>query len=279
MDAMEIEGKTIDEAIENACSAFRVPREKLNIEILSEGSAGFLGLGSKKARIRASLLNIDLTFETRTAGTEPRNRTPKGSPPPQRSSRTPVRIQPEAAVPAPPAAPGSPADPCPPPSPAASTDNRAPERARLFLEGLLSRMQLPSPVTVRETAESIVLNIEGDGSGLLIGKRGQNLDAIQYIVNKAIHHSANGNRMIVIDTESYRKRREEALIALAMRAAEKARKHHKPVTIGHMNAHDRRIIHLAVQNDATLTTRSRGEGEYRSILILAARRGTEPAED
>ena len=139
-------------------------------------------------------------------------------------------------------------------------------------------MQIDSPVSVEETEEAIVLNIEGNGSGLLIGKRGQNLDAIQYIVNKAVHHSVNGHKMIIIDTEDYRERREESLVAMAMKLGEKVKKTKKPVTVGHMNAHDRRIIHIAIQNDATLTTKSRGEGEYRKILILPARRGPENAD-
>ena len=154
----------------------------------------------------------------------------------------------------------------------------AKEKAKRILDGILTRMQIDSPVAVEETEEAIILNIKGDGSGLLIGKRGQNLDAIQYIVNKAVHHSVNGHKMIVIDTEDYRERREESLVAMAMKLGEKVKKTRKPVTVGHMNAHDRRIIHLAIQNDATLTTKSRGEGEYRKILILPARRGTENAD-
>jgi spoIIIJ-associated protein len=81
--------------------------------------------------------------------------------------------------------------------------------------------------------------------------------------------------MIVIDTEEYRKRREESLVALAIRLGEKVKKTKKAVTVGHMNAHDRRVIHMAMQDDETLTTKSRGEGEYRKIVILPARRGPE----
>ena len=154
----------------------------------------------------------------------------------------------------------------------------AAERARRLLSGLLSRMQIASPVSIDETEEMIVLNIQGDGSGLLIGKRGQNLDALQYILNKAIHRSANGHKMIVIDTEGYRKRREEALVALALRAGERVQKTKKPVTVGHMNAHDRRIVHMAVQNNENLITKSRGEGEYRKILILPARRAPDQSD-
>ncbi len=298
MEGLEIEGKTIDEAIEKACERFQVSREKLNIEIISEGNPGFLGLGSRKARIRAGLLSIDMTLDTvfsepettapgrrermeRPADEAPREKA-NGSdklsgiaapkPRPAASSAT-ARPAKKAAKPA---ERPSPAKPQPAAAPAEEGEEPA-EKARQLLSGLLTRMQIESPVTVEETEEMIILNIQGDGSGLLIGKRGQNLDALQYILNKAIHHSANGHKMIIIDTEGYRKRREEALVALALRIGDKVKKTKKPVTVGHMNAHDRRIIHLAVQNDENLATRSRGEGEYRKILILPARRAPDPS--
>ncbi|OHE32165.1 MAG: hypothetical protein A3J94_03835 [Syntrophus sp. RIFOXYC2_FULL_54_9] len=237
MKTMMIEGKSIDEAIENACSAFGVPREKLNIEIISEGSAGFLGIGAKKVQIKASLLTIDLMIDAPIA----------------RQSAEPGAFE-------------------------TQVRESAREKAKKMLEGLLVRMQIDSSVSAEETQDAIILNIQGSGSGFLIGKRGQNLDAIQYIVSKAVHHSVNGHKMIVIDTEKYRERREESLIALALRSGEKVKKTKKPLTIGYMNAHDRRVIHLALQNDATLTTKSRGEGEYRKILILPVRRSPEMSD-
>jgi len=79
--------------------------------------------------------------------------------------------------------------------------------------------------------------------------------------------------MIVVDTEAYRKRREESLVALAEKLAEKVKKSKKSLTVGHMNAHDRRIIHLALQNDESLTTKSRGEGEFRKIVIMPVKKG------
>jgi spoIIIJ-associated protein len=283
MEVTEIEGKTIDEAIENACSAFQVPRDKLNIEIISEGSSGFLGIGAKKALIRASLLAIDRmldapfdrpavkpkTNELSVHVSEPASKRKAAKVPEVRSQavREERKINPPA-----------PAVRRPAPAVTVGDGEPAKEKAKRILEGLLTRMQIDSPVSAEETEEAIVLNIKGDGSGLLIGKRGQNLDAIQYIVNKAVHHSVNGHKMIIIDTEAYRERREESLVAMAMKLGEKVKKTKKPVTVGHMNAHDRRIIHLAIQNDATLTTKSRGEGEYRKILILPARRGPENAD-
>ena len=264
MEGMEIEGKTIDEAIENACNTLQVPREKLNIEIISEGTPGFLGMGAKKALIRASLLDIDMELDTPVGRSES-----KGG---VRASQTPAVPEERRERMASPLAEARPV------SRPVDDGRPAAEKAKRILDGLLKLMQIDSPVVVEETEEAVILSIRGDGSGLLIGKRGQNLDAIQYFVNKAIHRSPNGHKMIIIDTEDYRKRREESLVALAMRLGEKVKKTKKPVTVGHMNAHDRRIIHLAMQNDSSLTTKSRGEGEYRKILILPARRGPDHAE-
>jgi spoIIIJ-associated protein len=298
MEGIEIEGKTIDEAIEKACREFQAPREKLNIEIIAEGNPGFLGLGAKKARIRAGLLFIDMTLDDvfHRTETETPVRTEKFAAPTPEGNGTGSRVDgngPKFAAPTPKERPAvrpvatrplvktkapesSEHRAAAKPHPAFSAvDDGVPdaEKAKRLLEGLLSRMEFTFPVAVEETEVAIILNIQGDGSGLLIGKRGQNLDAIQYIVNKAVHHTANGHKMIVIDTEEYRKRREESLVALAVRLGEKVKKTKKPVTVGHMNAHDRRVIHMAMQNDETLTTKSRGEGEYRKILILPARRG------
>ena len=244
MKSIEIEGKTIDEAIEKACSEFNVPREKLNIEIISDGATGFLGLGSKKAKIKASIMSIDMAIDTPAAqskkGAQKKSSVISGSIEPGRSEdsvETPAMM------------------------------------AKRILEGILLRMNLDCHLTVEETADTILLNIKGDGSGLLIGKRGQNLDAIQYIVNKAVSKYTNNRKMIVVDTESYRKKREESLIALAEKLAEKVKKSKKALTVGHMNAHDRRVIHLALQNDESLTTKSRGEGEFRKIVIMPAKKG------
>ncbi|MGZ3648563.1 MAG: RNA-binding cell elongation regulator Jag/EloR [Syntrophales bacterium] len=243
MNSIEIEGKTIDEAIEKACSEFNVPREKLNIEIISDGATGFLGLGSKKAKIKASIMSIDMVIDA-----------------PAAQSRKVAQKQPPVV-----------SDSTEPSGPEVSAESPA-MKAKIILEGILHRMNLDCPLTVEETADTILLNIKGDGSGLLIGKRGQNLDAIQYIVNKSVSKNTSNRKMIVVDTESYRRKREESLLALAAKLAEKVKKSKKALTVGHMNAHDRRVIHLALQNDESLTTKSRGEGEFRKIVIMPAKK-------
>ena len=283
MKEMLIEGRTIDEAIENACGAFGVPREKLNIDIVSEGSAGFLGIGAKKVQVRASLLAIDLMIDVPMAGlsVEPEaveSTAHKPDRTPERAERIPAgrrrtvgdaKEERKTGGSVPDAQPECPVT--------GKNDESIKEKARRILEGLLVRMQVDSPVSVDETEEAIILNIQGNGSGFLIGKQGQNLDAIQYIVSKAVHHSVDGHKMIIVDTEGYRERRKESLVTLASRIGEKVKKTKKPLTVGYMNAHDRRVVHLAIRGDSTLTTKSRGEGEYQKILILPARHSREPA--
>jgi len=246
MQSLEIEGKTIDDAIEKACIEFNVPREKLNIEIISDGSAGFLGiLGSKKAKIKASLLSIDLSIDVPVR--KPRVETPKNfSETPARVSTAPVEV---------------------------SGNNDFAVKAKNLLDGILQRMDFQCPIEIEDTPDTVILNVQGDGSGLLIGKRGQNLDAIQYIINKALSKVTENRKAVIIDTEEYRKRREDSLIGLAEKLAGKVKKTKKPITVSHLNAHDRRIIHLALQNDTSLVTRSRGEGNYRKIVIMPARKG------
>ncbi len=250
---LEIEDKSIDDAIEKACRDFGVPREKLNIEIISESTGGFWGVLSKKAKIKASLLSLDMDF-TLTDDPEPKS---------EARIKIEPRIKPEA-----------------PPTPAVSVSSFSPDtssalasQAKELLVGILTRMSFECQVSVNETPEKIILNIEGDESSLLIGRRGQNLDALQYILNKAINKSDNDRKMISVDSETYRKKREESLLEMAQRIREKVKNTQKPVSLGHMNAHDRRIIHLALQEDESLTTKSRGEGEYRKIVVLPARKG------
>jgi len=294
----EIEGKTIDEAIEKACSEFGVPREKLNIEIVSEGSPGFFGLGAKRAKIRARLMSIHMaeeTFEKPVIKAAPVQPVVDAVIPPVRKEGKPVKretlrehvreatkepVRKTARKPIRESTRGPVTEITretrgetakePVREHNRETDDELAMKAKTLLSGILERMNIEAPVTAEAREDAIVLNIQGDGGGLLIGKRGQNLDALQYIVNKATNRSGEDRKMIVIDTEAYRKRREDALVSLAERLGQKVKKTRKAVTVSHMNAHDRRIIHLTLQTDSSLTTKSRGEGEYRKIIIMPA---------
>jgi spoIIIJ-associated protein len=220
MKSVETEGKTVEEAISKACEELQAAREDLSIEILSDGTSGFLGLvGGKKAQIRATLKETPPLAE-KGAG----------------------------------------------PSPAVSS-NVAAEAAKKMLQDLLGLLGMEAQVDLREEPERILLNIKGDGSGLLIGRKGQTLDALEYLINKIVHKGVEDKKRIVVDTENYRSRREESLVQLAHRLADKAKHLGRPVTISPMSAHDRRIIHLALQDDKTLRTRSTGTGLYRKVVI------------
>lgn len=259
-EVIEIEEKSIDEAIEKACLQFGVPRDKLNIEIISGESGGFLGLFSKKAKIKASLLTLDMDFsftdkprepkkEMRTKN-EPRGKIEKGIVTEQTSTKVETESE-EIYIPTSPGA----------------------IQAQDILDGILKRISPEYSAKVSETEEKIMLSIEGDESGLLIGKRGQNLDALQYILNKAVNKVSAEHKMILIDSGEYRKRREEFLKNLAEKARKKVKKTRKPVSLSDMNAHDRRVIHLFLQEDQSLVTQSHGEGKFRKIVILPAKTG------
>jgi spoIIIJ-associated protein len=146
------------------------------------------------------------------------------------------------------------------------------EMAKKTLQDLLRLLGVEAEVELRDEPERILLSIKSDGSGLLIGRKGETLDALEYLITKMVHKGAEDKKRIVLDTENYRSRREESLVTLAHRLAEKARKLGRPVTISPMNAHDRRIIHLALQDDKTLRTRSTGTGLYRKVVISSEKK-------
>jgi spoIIIJ-associated protein len=231
MKSVETEGKTIEEAIAKACEKLKASREDLEIEVLSNGSAGFLGLvGGRKAQIRATL-----------------KKEPPASSQPGASEQSAM---------------------------AHLVADDAAEQGKKTLTELLRLLEVNASVDLQEDSEQILLDIKGDGSGLLIGRKGQTLDALEYLVNKMVQKGAPGAKRIILDTENYRSRREESLVQLAQRLGERAKRLGRPVTISPMSAHDRRIVHLALQNDKTLQTRSTGSGLYRRLVITPEKKSS-----
>ena len=210
MEFLEFEGKTTEEAIENAAAHFQAPPEELEIEIVSVGSPGIFGLGGRKARIRAAR-----------------------------------RAEPE--------------------------DDLLP-LAREILEQVLAKMQEPGTVTATQEEDRINLLIATADAGLLIGKQGQTLDALQYLVTKMVAKQTRRKVRIAIDVEAYRARHNEALALLAQKYGEKVKRSGRPITLNPMNPYDRRIVHLALQEDKNLKTISRGEGLYKKVVISPARK-------
>ncbi|MBW1998085.1 MAG: protein jag [Deltaproteobacteria bacterium] len=206
----EFEGKTTEEAIENAARELNIPAEDLNFEIIEPGSAGIFGLvGGKKAKIKVTL----------KGGKE-------------------------------------------------GGEEDGLMVAQETLEKILALIPLEATVHAIQEDGKISLNIEGDKSGLLIGRRGKTLDAIQFIVNKIVNKALDRKVQVVVDSENYRKRKKEALIQMAIKMGERAKRIRKPVTTDLLNPHDRRIVHLALKDDDTLETRSRGEGLLKKVVII-----------
>ncbi|MDD3580866.1 MAG: protein jag [Desulfobacca sp.] len=149
-------------------------------------------------------------------------------------------------------------------------------QATEILDQLLQKMNEACKINGTQEEDQIKLCIEGDDPGLLIGKQGQTLEALQYLVTKILAKQAKKKTKVVIDIESYRERHEQALIDMALKYGDKVKRIGKPLTLSPMNAHDRRIIHLALQTDKELKTKSRGEGLYKKIVIYPAKKKGEP---
>jgi spoIIIJ-associated protein len=144
--------------------------------------------------------------------------------------------------------------------------------AKEILETILERMQEKATVSVRQEDDRISLGIETDDAGLLIGKQGQTLDALQFLVTKMLAKKSRRKVRISIDVEAYRARHNEALAQLAQKYGDKVKRSGKAITMTPMNPYDRRIVHMALQGDKDLKTMSRGEGLYKKVVISPARK-------
>jgi len=241
MDSVEAEGSSIDEAIAGALKMLGTTRERVEIEILSNAARGLFGIGSRKARVRASL------------------RTPIDAEPPPPASAAPAAPPPQRETPR--------------ARPPLTLNRHVAERARAALQAIVDHIGVTAQVAVHEEDDHLLLDLTGDSTGVLIGRRGQMLDALEYIVNRIVSRDEGGSARIVVDSQSYRQRRREALEELARRMGEQARKKKRAVTLNPMSPRDRRIVHLVLQADPSLSTKSSGKGYFRRIVILPAEAG------
>jgi spoIIIJ-associated protein len=148
------------------------------------------------------------------------------------------------------------------------TDDEGLTIAKETLESILALIPIETTVTAQQEDGKFALNIEGDKSGLLIGRKGRTLDALQFIVNKIVNKALEKKLQVVVDSENYRQRRRESLIDMALKLGERAKRIKKPVTTNPLNPHDRRIVHLALRDDGQLDTRSRGEGVLKKVVVI-----------
>ncbi len=264
MEYVEAEGKSIDDAIEQALQRLGVGRDKVEIEIVSNATSGLFGLGGRKAKVRATLrtpLSLDLP-DRQTSVSDPSPASPVAP-----RSAEPIMQSPAQAVPL---------APQPSTPPGAELDRRTVEQAGAIIQETVRLMGTEATVRVAYESDHVRLIIEGETSGVLIGRRGQTLDALEYLINRIVAHEEEHAARLVVDSQDYRDRRRQALEALAQRLAERARRRGKTVTLNPMSPRDRRIIHLALQDDPSVLTRSSGKGYFRKLLIIPdpGRRGS-----
>ena len=195
MEYIEVSAKTVSDAITEACQKLSVTSDMLDYEVIEEGSAGFLGIGSKPAVIKAGVKVTELSVE---------------------------------------------------------------DTAKTFLRDVFEAMKLEVVVNIKydEAERNMDIDLSGDDMGVLIGKRGQTLDSLQYLVSLVVNKDAENYIRVKVDTENYRERRKETLENLAKNIAYKVKRTKKSVSLEPMNPYERRIIHSALQNDKYVSTHS-----------------------
>ncbi len=282
---LEFEGKNIETAIKKACDTLKIKEEKLRYDVISYGSTGIFGLvGTKKAKIRVtlpkhlktkrheenansvesqSILNdndndndeeiasiVEETFRENDVNRVEDTQT--------EDSHTPNNDVPDA--------------PIDDKNSDEDTDKKDDGSAILAGEEALKKIvdliTTDAEITVQQENKKIKYNVKGGNTAVLIGKKGQTLEAIQYIVEKIVNKKSYEKIRIHVDIEGYLENRRINLERLSTRLAEKSKRIGKPVTIGQLNSYDRRVVHLVLKNDSGVRTQSIGDGFYRKLVIF-----------
>ena len=264
MSTYEFTGKSVREAVAKACEELNVDEALLLVEVLEESAKGFLGIvGQRDARVRVR--KRDIIKEVMQA--EPAPAEPK--------SALPSPAATEGQVEAPPAIEEEyyPEEEQEEPSANQPDLSLFLDEARTVMAEILQRMDMDVQVEASIAEAAIYLDIKGDSSGLLIGKKGQTLDALQYVVNKIVnkHRPPGGKIDVIVDTENYRLRKRENLREMALKVSQKAKRTLRPVSLNPMPAHERRVIHLILADDREVYTKSYGEGQLRRIIVYPRR--------
>lgn len=244
MKRQQFTGKTVAAAVAVAAQELRISEADLDYQVLEEASKGFLGFGAKDARIEVIL--------------------PETEPAPLASPEPPADDRPQAASPAA-------AGPDKASLAASETSPSAGETAEdigiAFLAPIFDALSVSPRVQIEEDDEQITFSMYGDEVGILIGRRGDTLNALQFLLSLAVNRRLNSHKRIILDCENYRQRRAETLQALAHRMADKARETGRRVSLDPMNAAERRLVHLALENEPNIKAESYGEDPHRKIVI------------
>ena len=241
MGYTEFTGKTVDEALTAATVSLGLTSDQIDYEVVSEGSSGFLGIGSKDAVIKVISKEEKTKLEEETVSTPSVEEKVE-------ATETPV-VEDKPSI----------------------SDEEVEKIARDFLNDVFAAMNLKVEMDVvfeeDDHGKTMSIDLKGPEMGIIIGKRGQTLDSLQYLVNLAVNRKAANYVRVKIDTEDYRRRRKETLENLAKNMAHKAIRTGRPVSLEAMNPYERRIIHAALADNNKITTHSEGEEPYRHVVI------------
>lgn len=259
MDYIQVSAKTVEDAVLEAAMKLATTREHLEYEVIEKGSAGFLGFGAKPAVIKARALT-DEEIEKNEKQPEPVKEVVKQ----EAKKEIKKEVKKEEPVKAPKAEKAE--EPVVVKKEAVSGKEISAED---FLKDVFKAMDMVVEIKVTENKEEKTMDIElsGEDMGVLIGKRGQTLDSLQYLVSLVVNKYSDEYIRVKIDTENYRERRKETLENLARNIAYKVKRTRKTVSLEPMNPYERRVIHSALQNDRYVTTHSEGEEPYRRVVV------------
>ena len=239
MEYKEFSAKTVDDAITAACQDFFVTSDKLDYEVLEEGSSGFLGIGAKPALIKARVKEDKEIVKESVK--EPVKEVLKEE---KKFVKETAKVS--------------------------NVDAReVEEAAKKFLGEVFDAMEMEVIVDARydDAEKALDVDMRGEEIGILIGKRGQTLDSLQYLVSLVVNRGQADYIRVKLDTENYRQRRKETLENLAKNIAYKVKRTKRPVSLEPMNPYERIIIHSALQNDRYVTTHSEGEEPFRRVVV------------
>lgn len=259
---LEFEDKIVENAVLKASEELGIPKDKLKYDVISYGSTGIFGLvGVKKARIRVSVPEngkggrvknkkvddsdswsnnddmIQSQIDPVMTDASQLVKEAFGEEEPSQSDEDPLKIGKE------------------------------------ILERIIDFITTGATIKSEKKEGRIRFQVEGGNSAVLIGKHGQTLEAIQYLVEKIVNKQHSDRIRVQVDVEGYLENRRLRLTNLASRLAEKAKQTGRPSTIGQLNSHDRRIVHLALKDDGSVRTQSMGDGMYRKLVIYPKKRG------
>ena len=250
---LELEAKSVEKAIKLACEKLEIPREELNYDVISHGSSGIFGIGrSKKAKIRVVLpeegdesvstedLSTGVVNNGDNASTDIKNHVQELIHETLDQDQTIHPIKEEAHV----------------------------TLGKEVLQRIVDTITSDATVTFEHDSSKILFNVTGGNSAILIGRHGQTLDAMQSLVEKIVNKGNAERVRVQVDVEGYLENRRNNLIKHAERMAAKCKSIRRPVTVGNMNAHDRRIVHIALRGDNKVRTHSTGEGYLRKLVIF-----------